>query len=65
MKNYCLVLLIMATLLNSCLIAQKDVVSPEIWVREGYKLSIVQKDITNPRDLVMNTEGVLFVSLHN
>ena len=63
MKNYCLVLLIMATLLNSCLIAQKDVVSPEIWVREGYKLSIVQKDITNPRDLVMNTEGVLFVSL--
>ena len=63
MKNYCLVLLIMATLLNSCLIAQKDVVSPEIWVRDGYKLSIVQKDITNPRDLVMNTEGVLFVSL--
>ena len=63
MKNYCLVLLIMATLLNSCLIAQKDVVSPEILVREGYKLSIVQKDITNPRDLVMNTEGVLFVSL--
>ncbi len=63
MKNYFLVLLFMATLLNSCLIAQKDTISPEIWVREGYKLSIVQKDITNPRDLVMNTEGVLFVSL--
>ncbi len=63
MKNYCLVLLFITTLLNSCLIAQKDVVSPEIWVRDGYKLSIVQKDIKNPRDLVMNTEGVLFVSL--
>ncbi len=53
----------MATLLNSCLVAQKDTVSSDIWVREGYKLSIVQKDITNPRDLVMNTEGVLFVSM--
>ena len=56
-------MLFMVTLLNSCLVAQKDMVSPEIWVREGYKLSIVQKDITNPRDLVLNTEGVLFVSL--
>ena len=63
MKNCCLVMLFMVTLLNSCLVAQKDMVSPEIWVREGYKLSIVQKDITNPRDLVLNTEGVLFVSL--
>jgi glucose/arabinose dehydrogenase len=63
MKNCCLVLLFTMTLLNSCLVAQKDMVSPEIWVREGYKLSIVQKDIANPRDLVMNTEGVLFVSL--
>ncbi len=53
----------MVTLLNSCLVAQKDTVSSDIWVREGYKLSIVQKDISNPRDLVMNTEGVLFVSL--
>lgn len=53
----------MVTLLNSCLVAQKDTVSSDIWVREGYKLSIVQKDIANPRDLVMNTEGVLFVSL--
>lgn len=56
-------MLFMVTLLNSCLVAQKDTISPEIWVREGYKLSIVQKDITNPRDLVLNTEGVLFVSL--
>lgn len=56
-------MLFVMTLLNSCLIAQKDTVSSDIWVREGYKLSIVQKDITNPRDLVMNTEGVLFVSL--
>lgn len=63
MKNCCLVLLFMVTLLNSCLVAQKDTVSSDIWVREGYKLSIVQKDIANPRDLVMNTEGVLFVSL--
>ena len=63
MKNCCLVMLFMVTLLNSCLVAQKDTISPEIWVREGYKLSIVQKDITNPRDLVLNTEGVLFVSL--
>ena len=63
MKKDYLLLLFMATLLNSCLTAQKDVVSPEIWVREGYKLSVVQKDIANPRDLVINTEGVLFVSL--
>ncbi len=53
----------MVTLLNSCLIAQKDTVSSDIWVREGYKLTIVQKDIQNPRALQMNTEGVLFVSL--
>ena len=63
MKKDYLVLVFMATLLNSCLVAQKDVVSPEIWVRDGYKLTVVQKDITNPRALQMNTEGVLFVSL--
>jgi glucose/arabinose dehydrogenase len=42
---------------------QKAQISPEIWVRKGYTLSIVQENIKNPRMMQFNTEGVLFVSL--
>jgi glucose/arabinose dehydrogenase len=63
MKNICPLALFL-TLFSSCLTAQKgSQISPEIWVREGYKLSIVQEDIKNPRQIQLNTEGVLFVSL--
>ena len=62
MKNYCL-LFVLTIFLNSCLVAQKEKISSDIWVREGYKLTIVQEEIKNPRQMQMNTEGVLFVSL--
>lgn len=62
MKNYSL-LFVLSLCLNSCLVAQKEKISSDIWVREGYKLTIAQEDIKNPRQMQMNTEGVLFVSL--
>ena len=62
MKN-CSLILLLSLAFNACLVAQKDTISRDIWVREGYKLTIVQKDIQKPRQMQMNTEGVLFVSL--
>ena len=55
--------LILSILLNTQLTAQKSAINPQIWVRAGYKLTIVQEDIQNPRQMQLNTEGVLFVSV--
>ena len=62
MKNY-YALAVCCLFFNACLIAQKEKISPEIWVRNGYRLTIAQESIEKPRQLQMNTEGVLFVSL--
>ena len=62
MKNYCL-LVILSFFLTSCLTAQKEKISSDIWVREGYKLTIVQEEIKNPRQMQVSPDGVLFVSL--
>ena len=62
MKNLYPITLFLS-LFSSCLVAQKEKISSDIWVREGYKLTIVQEDIKNPRQIQLNTEGVLFVSL--
>ena len=61
MKNY-YALAVCCLFFNACLIAQKEKISPEIWVRNGYRLTIAQESIEKPRQLQMNTEGVLFVS---
>ena len=62
MKNLSFLLLFTFSV-NACLVAQKEQVSADIWVRNGYKLTIVQEDIKNPRSLVLDTEGSLFVAL--
>ncbi len=65
MKNFAF-LLFCCFLFDACLTAQKPstaTVAPEIWVRKGYKLSIVQDGIMKPRQLQMSDAGVLFISL--
>ena len=62
MKNFTL-FFICCLFFDACLTAQKTTVAPEIWVRPGYKLTIVQEGIIKPRQLQMSDAGVLFVSL--
>jgi glucose/arabinose dehydrogenase len=38
-------------------------ISPDIWVREGYKLTIAQADIQQPRLMQTDEKGNLYVSL--
>lgn len=60
-----MLLLFCCFLFDACLTAQKPIstVAPEIWVRKGYKLTIVQDGIMKPRQLQMSDAGVLFISL--
>ncbi len=61
-----MLLLFCCFLFDACLTAQKtptSTVAPEIWVRKGYKLTIVQDGIMKPRQLQMSDAGILFISL--
>lgn len=63
MKSLIQLLLIVS--FYSCAVSaqSKREVNPNIWVREGYQLSIVQSDIQQPRFLQFDDNGTLFVSL--
>ena len=41
----------------------KREINPNIWVREGYQLSIVEADIKDPRFMQLDDKGTLYVSL--
>jgi len=52
-------------LANTACSAQKPataVVNPDIWVRKNFKLEVVQSDLKNPRFMLLNDAGTLFVS---
>ena len=41
----------------------KREINPNIWVRDGYQLSIVEADIKDPRFMQLDDKGTLYVSL--
>ncbi|MCF8335745.1 MAG: hypothetical protein K9H65_03995 [Bacteroidales bacterium] len=50
-------------MLSMSVIGQQQKTDQEIWVREGFKLEIVQNDIEKPRFLQFDDKGTLYVSL--
>ena len=48
---------------SSSLLAQAQKANSDIWVREGYKLEVVENSISTPRFMQMDDQGVLYVSL--
>ena len=48
---------------SSSLLAQVQKANSDIWVREGYKLEVVENSISTPRFMQMDDQGVLYVSL--
>ncbi len=49
--------------LPGLLIAQPKTADLNIWVREGYKLEVVENTISTPRFMQMDNQGTLYISL--
>ena len=45
------------------LFGQAQKANPDIWIREGYKLEVVENSISTPRFMQMDDKGVLYISL--
>ncbi|HKJ43887.1 MAG TPA: PQQ-dependent sugar dehydrogenase [Sunxiuqinia sp.] len=65
MRFYCYLSILLGLFFVQCATAQSNSPNPDIWVRDGFKLTIAENTLKHPRFMAFDDRGTLYISFPN